>query len=100
MMGLKVFHIWSQSSRLSGKKSKSSSSGQPSTSSSARPSSLDSELEELRRFADEHPDVVERDRARAKRHSQRRREAAAKRMEEWVRNRKKLRKDALREAPG
>ncbi len=48
---------------------------------------LAQKLEELKRFAHEHPDVVERDRARAKRHSQRQREATAKWIEEMARRR-------------
>jgi len=48
---------------------------------------LASKLEELKRFAHEHPDLLERDRARAKRRSQRQREATAKWREEMARRR-------------
>src|SRR5215218_10017456 len=48
---------------------------------------LAAKLEELKHFAHEHPDLVERDRARAKRHSQRRRAAATMRMEQMARRR-------------
>jgi hypothetical protein len=42
---------------------------------------LATRLKELRDLVEEHPDLVDRDRARAERHAQGRREAMAKRLE-------------------